>query len=145
MISGVLPPRPRAYVAAPVAPAAALFLAINWAFDQDGDPTWKDLGILVADPVLVAQLNHLHRLQARGVRIGTTEQTARARSFHGVLIAYCPDAAMLAAAAAVPGARAVAAVAAGTAQHLGDAGVPAAPLAAAPVAAGPRQPLQPSG
>lgn len=54
------------------------------------------------------------------MRIGTAERTARARSFHGVLIAYCPDAAMLA--AAVPGARAVAAV-----------------------AAGPRQPLQPSG
>ena len=67
MIFGVLPPRPRAYVAAPVVPAAGLFRAINCAFDQDGDPTWKDLGILVADPALVAPFSPLYRLQARGV------------------------------------------------------------------------------
>lgn len=90
------------------------------------------------------------------MRIGTAGQAGRARSFHGVLIAYCPDAAMLAAAEAVPGARAVAAVAAhneplpawmtvGTAQHLGGVGVPASLLAAAPVGAGPGQSLQPSG
>lgn len=62
MISGVLPPRPRAYVAAPVAPAAGLFRAINWAFDQDCDLTWKDLAILVADPALVAPFSPLRRL-----------------------------------------------------------------------------------
>lgn len=154
MISGALPARARAYVAAPVALAAGLFRAISWAFDQDGDLTWKDLGILVADPALVAPFSPLRRLQAREVRIGTAGQAARARSFHGVLIAYCPDAAMLAAAEVVPGARAVAAVAAhiepllawvtaGAAQHLGGDVVSAAPLAAAPVAAGPGQPLQP--
>lgn len=155
MISAVLPQRPRAYVAAPVAPANGLFRAINWAFDQDSDLTWKDLGILVADPVLVRELNHLHRLQARGVRIGTAGQAARARSFHGALIVYCPDAAMLAAAEAVPGARAVAAVAAhndellawviaGTAQHLGGDVLPVAPLAAAPVPAVPGPVRQPN-
>ena len=149
MVSGVLPLRPRAYVAA-VAPATGLFRAINWAFEQDGDLTWGDLGILVADPVLVAQFNHLHRLQARRVRVGTAEQAARARSFHGVVIAYCPDAAMLATAEAVPGTRGVAAVAAHNDEllawvaapaphHLGGAVLPASPLAAEP-----GQPLQPS-
>ena len=62
MIFGVLPPRPRAYVATSVAPDAGLFRAISWAFDQDGDLTWKDLGILVADPALVAPFSPLRRL-----------------------------------------------------------------------------------
>lgn len=156
MISGVLPQRSRAYVAAPVAPANGLFRVINWAFDQADDLTWENLGILVADPVLVTQLSHLRRLRFRGVRLGTAEQAGRARSFHGVLIAHCPDAAILSAAEAVSGARAVAAVAAhndellawvaaGTPQHLGGGVLPASPPAAAPVAAGPGQLLQPSG
>lgn len=155
MISGVLPQRPRAYVAAPVAPANGLFRVINWAFDQADDLAWEDLGILVVDPVMVVQLTHLRRLKTRGVRIGTAEQAARARSFHGVLIAYCPDAAMLAAAEAAPGARAVAAVAAhneqllewvaaSTPQHLGGDVLPGLPRTA-PVVAGPGQLLQPSG
>ncbi|MGX5359049.1 hypothetical protein [Kocuria sp. KH4] len=138
-----------------MAPANGLFQAINWAFDQADDLTWGDLGILVADPVLVVQLNHLHRLQARGVRIGTTEQAGRARFFHGVLIAYCPDAAMLTTAEAVPGARAVAAVAAhnnqllawvaaGTPQHLGGDDLSGL-SSTTPVAAGSGQLLQPSG
>ncbi|MUN63780.1 hypothetical protein GMA12_11620 [Kocuria sediminis] len=72
-----------------------------------------------------------------------------------MLIVYCPDAAMLTAAEAVPGVRAVAAVAAHndelrawatacTAQHLGGDVVPVYPLAATPVAAGAGPVLQPS-
>lgn len=73
-MSVVLRGRPRAYVAAPVAPANGLFQAIHWAFDQAEDLTWGDLGILVTDPAMAAQLSHLHRLKARGVRIGTADQ-----------------------------------------------------------------------
>ena len=156
MVFGVLPQRPRAYLAAPVAAANGLFQAINWAFDQDDDLTWADLGILVADPALVVQLSHLRRLKTRGVRIGTAEQAARTRSFHGVMIAYCPDAAMLAAAEAAPGGRAVAAVAdhnehllawaaAAAPQHLGGDVLPGLPRTAAPVSAGSGQLLRPSG
>lgn len=149
-MSVVLRGRPRAYVAAPVAPANGLFQAINWAFDQAEELTWGDLGILVADPVMVAQLSHLHRLRARGVRIGTAEQAARARSFHGVVIAYCPDRSMLAAAEALPGVRGLAAVAlhndqladwvaACAPQHLGGDALPAGVTAPAR-SAGPLQP-----
>lgn len=155
MISGVLSQRPRAYVAAPVAPANGLFQIINWAFEQAEDLTWGDLGILVADPTMVVQLSHLRRLTSRGVRIGTAEQAARARSFHGVMIAYCPDATMLTTAEAVPGARAVAAVAAlnepllewvaaGTPQHLAGDVLPTLPQATTPAFAGPGRVLQPS-
>lgn len=150
-MSVILRGRPRAYVAAPVAPASGLFQAINWAFDQAEELTWGDLGILVADPVMVAQLSHLHRLSARGVRIGTAEQAARARSFHGVVIAYCPGRSMLTAAEALPGVRGLAAVALHNDQladwvaacaplHLGGDVLPAGATALARSAS----PLQPS-
>jgi hypothetical protein len=155
-VSSVVPlQRPRAYVASPVAPANGLFRVINWAFDQEGDLTWSDLRILVADTAMVSQLNHLQRLQSRGVRIGTAEQAARARSFHGMVIAYCPDPTMLAAAEALPGIQGLAAVglhnehleqwvAACAPQHLGGEPLAVRPQATAPVAARSPQPLQPS-
>lgn len=94
-----------------MASVTGLFPAIDWAFDQAGDLTWGDLRILVPDPALVTRLSPLQRLTSRGVRIGTAEQAAGARSFHGMVLAYCPDATMLTAAEAMPGVRAVAAVA----------------------------------
>lgn len=119
MSGGVLSLRPRAYVAAPVAPANGLFRAIDWSFDQAAELTWGDLRILVTDPAVVTRLSLLQRLKSRGVRIGTAEQAGRARSFHGMVIAFCPDAAMLAAAEMLPGVRAVAAVARSNDQLLG--------------------------
>ncbi|MHC5560678.1 hypothetical protein [Kocuria sp. U4B] len=130
VMSVVAPGCPRAYVAAPVSPANGLFRVITWAFEQAEDLTWGDLRILVSEAALGEELGHLQRLKTRGVRIGTTEQAARARAFHGVVIAYCPNQAMLTAAEALPGVRAVAAVAlrneallewvaAGAPQHLG--------------------------
>lgn len=152
-MSVVLPQRPRAYVAAPVAPANGLFQVINWAFDQASDLTWADLRLLVADPGMVADLGHRQRLRSRGVRIGTAQQAAGARSFHGAVIAYCPDATMLAIAEALPGVRAVAAVAlhndqllewvaACTPQHLGGDLLPGWPPPTAP--ARPESILHPS-
>ncbi len=111
MSAGVLAHRPRAYVAAPVASVTGLFPAIDWAFDQARDLTWGDLRILVPGPALVTRLSPLQRLTSRGVRIDTAEQAAGARSIHGMVLAYCPDATMLTAAEAMPGVRAVAAVA----------------------------------
>jgi transposase len=153
--SVVLPQCPRAYVAAPVAPANGLFQVINWAFDQTGELTWGDLRILVADTAMVSQLNHLQRLQSRGVRIGTPAQATRARSFHGMVIAYCPDPTMLAAAESLPGTRGVAAVAlhnehlvqwvaACAPQHLGGEALVVGPQATAPRTTRPTQSLQPS-
>lgn len=155
MISVVPPQCPRAYVASPVAPANGLFQVINWAFDQAGDLTWGDLRILVADTAMVSQLSHLRRLQSRGVRIGTAAQAVRARSFHGMVIAYCPDSTMLAAAEALPGVRGVAAVAlhnehlvawvaAYGPQHLGGDTLASPPRDRAPVSAQSERPLQPS-
>ena len=151
-MSVVLRDRPRAYVAAPVAPANGLFQAIHWAFDQAEDLTWGDLGILVTDPAAVAQLSHLQRLKARGVRIGTADQAGRARSFHGMVIAYCPDPVMLAAAEALPAARGLAVVAlhnepllnwvtACAPQHLGGDALPVRSRTTAPArSAGALQP-----
>jgi hypothetical protein len=109
--SGAPPHRPRAYVAAPVAPENGLFQAINRSFDQAEDPARGDLSILVRDPDLVTRWSSPQRPKNRGVRISTTEQAGQARSFHGLVIAFFPDAAMLAAAEALPGVRAVIAVA----------------------------------
>ncbi|MGQ1795833.1 hypothetical protein ACT4S5_01640 [Kocuria oceani] len=156
MTAGTPPDRPRAYVAAPVAPATGLFRAIDWAFVQAGDLTWGDLRTLVPDPTLITRLSLLQRLKSRRVRIGTVEQAAGARSFHGIVIAYCPDASMLAAAEALPGVRAVAAVAshndqllawvaAYAPQHLGGDIVPARPETTAPAPARTGHILQPSG
>jgi hypothetical protein len=102
---------PRAYVAAPVAPANGLFQAINWAFEQSEDLTWASIGILVPEPGLGQDFGHLHRLKARGVKIGTVDQALRAQMFHGVLIAYAPDRHMLIIAEDVPGLSGLAAVA----------------------------------
>ncbi|MEX5272041.1 hypothetical protein [Kocuria sabuli] len=154
MSSGAPPHRPRAYVAAPVAPATGLFQAINWAFDQAEDLTWSDLRILVSDPGLVTRLSPLQRLKSRGVRIGTAEQAAGARSFHGMVIAFRPDAAMLVAAEALSGVRAVVAVAASNdqlrewvgiyaPQHLGGVVLPTRPEVTAAVSVRPGQVLQP--
>lgn len=153
--AGVLAYRPRAYVAAPVAPATGLFRAIDWAFDQAADLTWGDLRILVPDPTPLTRLSPLQRLTSRGVRIGTADQAAGARSFHGMVIAYCPDATMLTAAEALPGVRVVAAVglhndqlvdwvAAYAPQHLGGDVVPNLPGATAPASARSGHTLQPS-
>lgn len=153
--SGALPHRPRAYVAAPVAPATGLFQAINWAFDQAEDLTWGDLRIMVSDPGLVTRLSLLQRLKNRGVRIGTAEQAAGARSFRGMVIAFRPDAAMLVAAEALPGVRAVVAVAASNdqlrewvgiyaPQHLGGDVLPARPEVTAAVSVRSGQVLQPN-
>ncbi len=46
------PPYPRAYTAAPVAPANGLFQAIDWVFDQSEDLSWDSLGILVPTPAM---------------------------------------------------------------------------------------------
>lgn len=156
MSAGALSPRPRAYVAAPVAPADGLFRAIDWSFDQAAELTWGDLRILGTDPTVVTRLSLLQRLKSRGVRIGTAEQARRARSFHGMVIAFCPDAAMLAAAEVLPGVRAVAAVArsndqllgwvaAYSPQHLGGDVLAARSQAAPPAPARSTQTLQPSG
>ena len=102
---------PRAYVAAPVAAANGLFQAINWAFDQSEDLTWARIGVLVPQVSMVEELGLLWRLKARGVKIGTVGQDARARSFNGVLIVYGPDRKMLADAEDVPGVGGIAAVA----------------------------------
>jgi hypothetical protein len=102
---------PRAYVAAPVAPVIGLVTAITWAFEQDRGLTWRNLAVLVSDPGMVSRLGSLHRLKGRGVRIGTPAQAARARSFHGLVIAFCPDQAMLALAENLPGTHGIAAVA----------------------------------
>lgn len=155
MMPVVLRDRPRACVAAPVAPANGLFQAIGWAFDQAEDLTWRDLGILVTGPSVLAQLSHLQRLRARGVRVGTAEQATRARSFDGIVIAYCPDRAVLTAAETLPGARGVAAVAlhndalsecvaACAPQHLGGHALLVPAGTSAPVPARSAQPLQPS-
>ncbi|GAA1757241.1 hypothetical protein [Kocuria aegyptia] len=77
------------------APANGLFRAINGALVQAEDRTWGDFGILVADPAMTVRLGQQQRLKSRGVRTGTSEQAARARSFHGVMIAYCRDHPML--------------------------------------------------
>jgi hypothetical protein len=111
MESVVVRDHPRAYVAAPVAPVIGLVTAITWAFDQDRELTWKDLGVLVDDPGMVSRLSSLHRLKGRGVRLGTPAQAASARSFHGLVIAFCPDQAMLALAETLPETRGIAAVA----------------------------------
>lgn len=151
--AGVLAHRPRAYVGAPVAPATGLFRVIDWAFDQATDLTWGDLRILVPDPTPLTRLSPLQRLTSRGVRIGTADQAAGARSFHGMVIAYCPDATMLTAAEALPGVRVVAAVALHNdqlvewvdtyaPQHLGGDIVSTLPEATAPTRLG--HALQPS-
>jgi hypothetical protein len=129
--------RPRAYIAAPVAPLIGLVTAITWAFEQDQRLTWRDLGVLVSDPGMVSRPSSLHRLKGRGVRIGTPAQAASARSFHGLMIAFCPDQAMLALTEILPGIRGVAAVAHDnqqllhwvdtyTPQHLGGQIIPTA-------------------
>lgn len=102
---------PRAYVAAPVSAANGLFQALHWAFDQAEDLTWASIGILVADPDMAQELNHLDRLKTRGVKIGSIGQALRARRFGGVLIVYGPDRSMLAQAEDVEGIRGLAAVA----------------------------------
>jgi len=146
---------PRAYVAAPVAPANGLFQAIHWAFGQDEDLGWRELGILVPAAASVHELGHLQRLRSRGVRIGTAAQAARARSFHGVMIAYCPDAAMLVVAEQVLGVRGVVAVAGDNEQllewvasqdpqHLGGQVLIPAPAGEGLGAGGSRRPLQPT-
>lgn len=151
-MSVLLQGRPRAYVAAPVAPANGLFQVINWAFHQAEDLTWGDLGILVTDLAMITQQNHLQRLKSRGVRIGTPKQAARARSFHGVVIAYCPDRTMLTIAESLTNARAVAIIALDndqlvqwvadwTPQHLGGDVLPVSPLA---VTRAPARPVPPS-
>lgn len=155
MSSVVLPQRPRAYVAAPVAPANGLFQAINWAFDQAGDLAWRDLRILVADTAMAGQLSHLQRLQSRRVRIGTADQASRARSFHGMVIAYCPDPVMLATAETLPGAQGLVAVAlhnehleewvsAYAPQHLGGDTLAVRPKATTPVPARSAPPSNPA-
>ncbi|MEX5298581.1 hypothetical protein RCG67_07350 [Kocuria sp. CPCC 205292] len=150
-------PRSRARCpdAATHAPAGGLLQAAGWAFDQAEDLTWRDLGILVTGPSVLAQLSHLQRLRARGVRVGTAEQATRARSFHGIVIAYCPDRAVLTAAEALPDARGVAAVAlpndalsewvaACAPQHLGGHALPVPAGTSAPAPPRSAQPLQPS-
>src|SRR3712207_2018465 len=102
---------PRAYVAAPVAPANGLFQAIHWVFDQSEDLSWDSIGILVPTPQVGEELYHLRRLKGRGVRIGTVDQALRATSFQGAVIAYAPDTRMLALAEDIAGVRAVAVVA----------------------------------
>lgn len=144
----------RAYVAAPVAPANELFQATHWAVDLDAGLTWKSLGIMAADPPLVEDLSHLHRLQRRGVRIGTVEQATYERTFSGVVIAYCPDSAMLMAAEQIPGAQGLVAlaqdiaapipwVAATDPQHLGGHILSPARTIESPFLV-PTSPLQPS-
>lgn len=102
---------PRAYVAAPVAPANGLFQAITWAFDQSEDLGWDSIGVLVASPGMGEKLHHLRRLKARGVKTGTVAQAARATTFHGAMIAYAPDARMLTEAEDIDGVMAFAVVA----------------------------------
>ena len=86
---------PRAYVAAPVAPANGLFQAIHWVFDQSEDLSWDSIGILVPTPQVGEELYHLRRLKGRGVKIGTVAQAVGATAFHGAVIAYAPDLRML--------------------------------------------------
>ena len=102
---------PRAYFAAPGAPANGLFTAINWGFDQDEGLSWDSIGILVPTPQVGEELYHLRRLKGRGVRIGTAAQAVRATSFRGAVIAYAPDARMLTEAEDIAGVVAVAVVA----------------------------------
>ncbi|MUN63787.1 hypothetical protein GMA12_11655 [Kocuria sediminis] len=84
---------------------------MTWAFEQDRELTWRDLAVLVHDPAMISRLSSLHRLKRRGARMGTPAQASSARSFHGMVIAFCPDQAMLALAENLPGVRGVAAVA----------------------------------
>jgi hypothetical protein len=102
---------PRAYVAAPVAPANGLFAAINWVFDQSEDLSWASIGILVPTVRLGEELYHLRRLKGRGIRIGTVAQAVRATTFSGAVIAYAPDTQMLTEAEDIAGVQAFAAVA----------------------------------
>lgn len=93
---------------------------------------------------MTARLGRLQRMKPREVRIGTTVQAARARTFHGVMIAYCPDHPVLTTAEALPAAWGLAAVdlrndplldwvAACVPQHLGGdvLPVPSGPIAPA--------------
>lgn len=102
---------PRAYTAAPVAPANGLFTAINWVFDQSEDLSWESLGILVPNIGMGEELYHLRRLKGRGVRIGTAAQAVRATTFRGAVIVYAPDTRMLTEAEDIHGVVAVAVVA----------------------------------
>jgi hypothetical protein len=155
MEPAVVRDHPRAYVAAPVAPVIGLVSAITWAFEQDRELTWRNLGVLVTDPGAVSRLSSLHRLKSRGVRIGTPAQAASARSFHGLVIAYCPDQKMLALAETLPGIRGIAAVAhnnqelldwvdACAPQHLGGQTLAGPSPGRAPSTWHAEEPLQPS-
>ena len=104
---------PRAYVAAPVAPANGLFQAINWVFDQSEDLSWASIGILVPTVGMGEELYHLRRLKGRGVRIGTVDQAVRSTTFRGAVIAYAPDTRMLTEAEDIAGVKACAVVAGG--------------------------------
>ncbi|MGQ1795846.1 hypothetical protein ACT4S5_01715 [Kocuria oceani] len=94
-------------------------------------------------------------MRARDVRIGTVEQAAQARPFHGVMIAYCPDPVTLAAADALPGPRGLVAVAlhnahlvdwvaAHGAQYLGGDTLAFPPRGRTALQTCPARPLQPS-
>ncbi|GAB2603443.1 hypothetical protein GCM10009696_06110 [Kocuria himachalensis] len=102
---------PRADVAAPVAPANGLFQAITWALHQSEDLGGDSIGVLVASAGMGEKLHHLRRLKARGVKIGTVAQAARATIFHGAVIVYAPDARMLTEAEDIDGVMAFAVVA----------------------------------
>jgi len=109
----------------------------------------------VSDPGMVSRLSPLHRLKSRGARIGTPAQAASAQSFHGLVIACCPDQAMLALAENLPGTRGVAAVAhdnqellhwvgACAPQHLGGHILPTFTPGAAQIPRRTEEPFEPS-
>jgi hypothetical protein len=101
---------PRAYTAAPMAPAVGVFHAAAWVFSHSTEVSWASLGIVVPDSSLLPEIEQLRRLKSRGVRMGTITQAENARHFDRVLLAYRPDAATLARAEALEDARVVIAI-----------------------------------
>ena len=103
-------PDPRAYTAAPMAPAVGVFHAVAWVFSHGAGLTWASLEIVVPGRDLLPEIEQLGRLESRGVRMGTIAQAESTRHLDRVVIAYRPDAGTLARAERLADARVVVAV-----------------------------------
>lgn len=106
-------PNPRAYTAAPMAPAVGVFHAAAWLFSHSEELSWASLALVVPHQGLMSEIEQLRRLKSRGVRMGTIAQAERARNFDRALIAYRPEAATLVRAEAMVGVRVLVAVGGG--------------------------------